>query len=100
MSTNTDDVEKRTGTVRAYRTATVEPTRHQAYTGRDRVDDLDERSLSLHDTSGGVTLATEAVDTDAEQAAGSLVEIDAERARLLADALYQAAAEIEGGSDD
>ena len=97
MSTNTDDVEKRTGTVRDYRTVTVEPMRVQAYTGRDRVDDLDERSLSLHNTSGGVTLATEAVDTDAEQTAGSLLELDAEQARVLADALYQAADEIDGG---
>jgi len=102
MATEHDDTtaEKDTGTVRNYRTLTVNPTRVQAYIGRDRVDDLDERSLSLHESAGGVTLATEAVDTDAEQAAGSLVEIDAERARLLADALYQAAAEIEGGSDD
>lgn len=83
-----------------YRTLTVEPERVQAYIEKQRADDLDERSLSLHESAGGVTLATEAVDTDAEQAAGSLVELDAERARLLADALYQAAAEIEGGSDD
>ena len=100
--TNDDDEEKRTGTIRNYRTVTVTPERVQAYTGRDRVDELEERTLSLHDTEGGVTLATEGVDrdADAEQAAGSLVELDAERARLLADALYQAAAEIEGGSDD
>jgi len=98
----TDDTtaEKHTGTVRNYRTLTVKPTRVQAYIGRDRVDDLDERTLSLHDSEGGVTLATEGVDRDAVETAGSLVELDAEQARRLADALSQAAAEIEGGSDD
>lgn len=77
--------------VRDYRTLTVTPERLQAYTGRDRRDELEERTLSLHDTEGGVTLATEGVAAD--DTAGSLVELDAEQARLLADALYQAASE-------
>ena len=89
--------EKHTGTVRDFRTLTLTPERVQAYIEKRRVDDLDERSLSLHDTEGGVTLATEGVDTDAEQAAGSLVELEAEQARVLADALYQAADEMDGG---
>jgi len=95
----TDDTtaEKHTGTVRNYRTVTVKPTRVQAYIGRERVDDvLEDHTLSLHETEGGVTLATEGHDTDAGRAAGSLAELDAEQARLLADALYQAAAEMEG----
>jgi hypothetical protein len=98
MATETNDTtaEKDTGTVRNYRTLTVTPRRLQAYTGRDRVDDLDERTLSLHDSEGGVTLATEGVDRDADETAGSLVELDAEQARQLADALFQAAAETEG----
>ena len=97
MATEHDDTtaEKDTGTVRNYRTLTVNPTRVQAYIGRDRVDDLDERTLSLHDTEGGVTLATEGVDDG--DAAGSLVELDAEQARQLGDALHQAAAESDGG---
>jgi hypothetical protein len=101
-ATEPDDTtaDKDTGTVRNYRTLTVKPARVQAYIGRDRVDDLDERTLSLHDSEGGVTLATEGVDRDADETAGSLVELDAEQARQLADALYQAAAEIEVGSDD
>ena len=78
--------------VRDHRTLTVEPERLQAYVGGDRVgDELDERTLSLHDTEGGVTLATEGVDDG--DTAGSLVELDAEQARLLGDALYQAASE-------
>ena len=88
LRTALDDVSP----VRDYQTLTVEPERVQAYTGRDRVgDELDERTLSLHDTEGGVTLATEGVDDG--DAAGSLVELDAEQARLLGDALYQAASE-------
>jgi len=87
LRTALDDVSP----VHDYRTLTVTPERLQAYVGRDRRDELEERTLSLHDTDGGVTLATEGVD--AGDAAGSLVELDAEQARLLADALYQAASE-------
>jgi hypothetical protein len=83
--------------VRDYRTLTVDPERVQAYTGRDRRDELEERTLSLHDTDGGVTLATEGVDRGADETAGALVELDADQARQLADALYQAADEMEGG---
>jgi hypothetical protein len=91
LRTALDDVSP----VRDYRTLTVEPERVQAYAGGDRRDELEERTLSLHDTDGGVTLATEGVDDG--DAAGSLVELDAEQARRLADALYQAAAESDGG---
>jgi hypothetical protein len=99
-ATEPDDTtaEKRTGTVRNYRTVTVKPTRVQAYIGRERVDDvLEEHTLSLHETEGGVTLATEGVDRGDDETAGALVELDAEQARQLADALYQAAAEMDGG---
>ena len=82
--------------VHDYRALTVEPERLQVYVGDDRRDDeLEERTLSLHDTEGGVTLATEGVDDG--DAAGSLVELDAEQARQLGDALHQAAAESDGG---
>ena len=98
MSTNTDDAEKRTGTVQNFRSVTVTPTRVQAYIGRERVDDvLEEHTLSLHETEGGVTLATEGVDRGDDETAGALVELDAEQARQLADALHQAAAEMDGG---
>lgn len=90
-------VEKDSGGVRDFRTVSLSPKRLQVNIGRERADGLEERTLSLHDTAGGVTLATEGVDKDAVEASGSLVELDAEQARLLADALYQAAAEQDGG---
>lgn len=83
------------GPMRSFRSVRVTPQRVQAYVGRERVDRLAERTLSLHATDGGVTLATEGAGGD--ETAGSLVELDADQARLVADALYQAAAEMDGG---
>jgi len=69
--TNADDGEKRTVS--------------EAPTAAEVLHDLaDHLAADLH---------AFADDVDAGDAAGSLVELDAEQARLLADALYQAASE-------
>ena len=74
---------------------TFSPKRVSASVDRTRLedDDFTERVLFLEGSRGGVTLAMEGSGDG--PVGGALAEVDAEQARQLADALTDAADELE-----